>query len=54
MIRLKIIKDHPKYKVGETVVATRNEAHGLLDAGYATYTKDMTTVDMMKTKGAKK
>lgn len=45
MIRLKIVKPHKKYKVGETVYVTPNEAHGLLDGGYANKTKDMTATD---------
>lgn len=45
MIRIKIIKPHKKYKVGETVYVTPNEAHGLLDGGYGEKTKDMTASD---------
>lgn len=41
MIRVKIIKPHKKYNVGETVYVTPNEAHGLLDGGFAEKTKDM-------------
>ncbi len=45
MIRLKIIKPHKKHKVGDIIVVTNNEAHGLLDSGVAIQTKDMTQVD---------
>lgn len=45
MIRLKITKPHKKYAIGEVVYVTPNEAHGLLDGGFATYTKDMTVTD---------
>lgn len=45
MIRLKIIKKHKKYNVGETVYVTPNEAHGLLDGGFAERSKDMTSTD---------
>lgn len=45
MIRLKIIKPHKKYSVGETVTVTRNEAHGLLDGGFAEKSKDMVATD---------
>lgn len=53
MIRLKIIKPHKKYALGQTVYVTPNEAHGLLDGGFAVHTKDMTQTDM-KTKGVKR
>lgn len=45
MLRLKIIKAHKKYSVGETVEVTRNEAHGLIDGGFAMLSKDMTEMD---------
>lgn len=45
MIRVKIIKPHKKYNVGETVYVTPNEAHGLIDSGFAEKTKDMTATD---------
>lgn len=50
MVRLKIVKPHKKYNVGQTVEVTRNEAHGLLDGGYATYTKDVTMTEYPKSK----
>lgn len=45
MIRLKIIKTHKKYKVGQTVYVTPNEAHGLVESGFAEQTKDFTVTD---------
>lgn len=51
MIRLKIIKPHKKYNVGETVYVTPNEAHGLLDGGFAERTKDMTATDFRTSNG---
>lgn len=51
MTRLKIIKPHKKYKVGETVYVSPNEAHGLLDGGFAERTKDMTATDFRTANG---
>ena len=45
MIRLKITKPHKKYNVGDTVYVTPNEAHVLIDGGFAERTKDMTAAD---------
>ena len=45
MLRVKIVKAHKKYSVGETVEVTRNEAHGLIDGGFAIMSKDMTAND---------
>lgn len=45
MIRIKIIKPHKQYKVGETVYVTPNIAHDLIDGGYGEKTKDMTSSD---------
>lgn len=45
MVRIKIIKPHKKYSVGDTVYVTPNEAHGLIDGGFATRTKDMVATD---------
>lgn len=45
MIRLKIVKPHKKYALNEVVEVSRNEAHGLLDGGFAVMTKDMTATD---------
>lgn len=53
MLRVKIIKPHKRYQVGETIYVTKNVAFGLIDSGYATLTKDMTSTDMT-TKGVKR
>lgn len=45
MIRVKIIKPGSKYKLGEIVFVSPNEAHGLIDSGYGIKTKDMTASD---------
>lgn len=45
MLRVKIVKPHKKYTVGQIVEVTRNEAHGLLDGGFAVMSKDMTVTD---------
>lgn len=45
MIRVKIIKPHKQYNVGDTIYVTPNVAHGLIDSGYATKTKDMVSTD---------
>lgn len=45
MYRVKIVKAHKKYAVGQVVEVTPNEAHGLLDGGFAVMSKDMTEVD---------
>lgn len=45
MLRVKIVKAHKKYAMGQVVEVTRNEAHGLLDGGYAVMSKDMTQMD---------
>lgn len=50
MVRIKIIKAHKNYKVGETVYVTKNEAHGLIDSGFAQQTKDMTSTDYVTRK----
>lgn len=54
MVRLKIIKSHKKYNVGQTVYVTPNEAHGLLDGGFAERTKDMTSSDYRTAKRVKR
>lgn len=53
MVRLKIVKPHKLYQVGQTVEVTKNEAHGLLDGGYATYSKDVASTDFPRTKRKK-
>lgn len=45
MRRIKIIKPHKQYKVGETVYVTPNEAHDLIDGGFGEKTKDMVHSD---------
>lgn len=54
MVRVKIVKPHKKYNVGETVYVTPNEAHGLLDGGYAVKSKDMVSTDYKTTKRVKR
>lgn len=50
MIRVKIVKPHKQYTIGDTLHLSKNEAFSLLDSGYAVISKDMTQTDM-KTKG---
>jgi hypothetical protein len=45
MVRVKIIKPHKQYKVGDTVELSPNEAFGLLDSGVAEKAKDMIATD---------
>lgn len=54
MLRIKIIKAHQKYKIGEIVSVSRNEAFGLLDSGVAKLTKDMTQADYRSKNGKSK
>ncbi len=51
-MRIRIIKNHKKFKKGEIVEVSNNVAFGLLDAGAGVISKDMTGADM-KTKGKK-
>jgi len=51
MIRIKIIKPHKKYNVGETVYVTPNIAHDLIDGGYGEKTKDMIATDYRTSNG---
>lgn len=51
MRRIKIIKANKKYKVGETVYVTPNEAHDLIDGGFGKLTKDMTATDYRTNNG---
>lgn len=51
MIRIKIIKPHKQYKVGETVYVTPNIAHDLIDNGFGQLTKDMTATDYRTSNG---
>lgn len=45
MVRVKIIKPHKRYKIGETLYLTNNEAFHLLDGGFAIQSKDLTPTD---------
>lgn len=45
MTRVKIVKPHKQYKVGEIVYVSPNEAFGLIDSGVGIKTKDMTAMD---------
>lgn len=51
MRRIKIIKPHKQFKVGETVYVTPNEAHDLIDKGFGELTKDMTATDYRTSNG---
>lgn len=53
MVRLKITKTG-KYKAGEIVEVSKNEAFGLIDKGEAILTKEMTSQDYKVTKNAVK
>lgn len=44
-MRIKITKPHRKYKVGDTVEVSKNEAFGLIDGGFGIKAKDMTSTD---------
>ena len=50
MLRVKIIAPHKKYRVGQTVEVTNNEAFGLIDSGVASITKDMVATNDYKVK----
>lgn len=45
MIRVKFIKDYKQYKKNDTDTLSPNEAFGVIDAGYAIVSKDMTESD---------
>jgi hypothetical protein len=45
MLRVKIIAPHKKYRVGQTVELSNNEAFGLIDSGVASVTKDMVSTN---------
>ena len=49
MIRLKFVKDYKEYKKGTTESFSNNEAFGLIDAGFAIVSKDMTETDTVTT-----
>lgn len=44
-MRIRITKDTRKYKKGEVVEVSKNEAFGLLDSGMGVISKDMTPDD---------
>lgn len=48
-MKVRIIKAYKDYTPGQRVEVTRNEAFGLIDAGYAEVDKQMTSKDI-KTK----
>lgn len=48
MRKIKILKPHKDYKVGEIVQVGNNEAWGMVEAGIATY--DIKVVQKRKTK----
>lgn len=52
MIRVKITKTG-KYKAGDVITLSNNEAFGLIDKGEAILTKDMTSQDYSTTKKVK-
>lgn len=45
MIRVKFIKNHKSFKAGDVETVSKNEAFGLIDAGFAVISKDMTDSD---------
>lgn len=45
MQRVKLLKDCKQGKTNDVLVLDNNEAHGLIDAGYAILTKDMRISD---------
>lgn len=49
-MRVKIIKPHKKYNVGQTVQVSANEGFGLIDGGFAIQTKDVTTTEWQSNK----
>lgn len=53
-MRIKIIKPHKKYKVGDTVQVTPNVGFGLIDSGVAVITKDIVASDYRIKRGNSK
>lgn len=49
-MRVKIIKSHKKYAIGQTLTVSTNEGFGLIDGGYALQTKDVTTDEWQSNK----
>lgn len=52
MIRVKIVKPNQKYRIGDTIEVSKNEAFGLLDSGVAVMSKDIVSTDHIN-KGVK-
>lgn len=52
-MRVKIIKPHKKYQIGQTLNVSQNEGFGLIDGGFAIQTKDVTTNEWRSTKKVK-
>lgn len=48
-MRVKITKDYRQHKQGDIVEVSPNEGFGLIDAGYAIVSKDMTRTDIKET-----
>lgn len=44
-MRIRIVKKHHHYRVGEVVEVSKNEAFGLLDSGVGVVSKEMTQAD---------
>lgn len=44
-MRVRIIKQHPKYRRNQIIEVTRNVGFGLIDAGYAIVDKSITSLD---------
>lgn len=49
-MRVKIIKPHKKYTVGQTLQVSANEGFGLIDGGFAIQTKDVTNSEWQTNK----
>lgn len=49
-MRVKIIKPHKKYAVGQTLHVSTNEGFGLIDSGFAIQTKDVTSSEWQTNK----
>jgi len=45
MIRVRFIKNYKDFKKGDIETLSPNEAFGVIDAGFAVVSKEMTTVD---------
>lgn len=49
-MRIRIVKKHHRYKLGDIVEVSKNEAFGLLDSGVGVVSKDMVQEDYKITK----